>query len=84
MPGHNLVRTYSMLGYEKTTGSIVMQTNVKQTAHELIEQLNDQASRNDVIYEMVVRKETGTGLVDSEAGQVTLAENILKEFGIQE
>ncbi len=84
MPSHNLVRTYSMLGYEKTTGSIVMQTNVKQTAHELIEQLNDQASWDDVIYEMVVKKEIETELADSETRRVTPVGYILKEFGIQE
>ncbi len=84
MPSHNLVRTYSMLGYEKIPGSIVMQTNVKQTAHELIEQLNDQASWDDVIYEMVLRKEIEAELADSAAGQVTPAGDILKESGIQE
>jgi len=61
-----------------------MQTNVKQTAHELIEQLNNQASWDDVIYEMVLRKEIESELTDSEAGRVTPAEDILKEFGIQE
>jgi len=61
-----------------------MQTNIKQTAHKLIEQLNDQASWDDVIYEMVVRKEIETGLADSEAGRVTPVEDILREFGIQE
>ncbi len=84
MPSHNLVRTYSMLGYEKTTGSIVMQTNVKQTAHALIEQLNDRASWDDVIYEMVLKKEIETELADSIAGQVTPAVDILKKSDIQE
>ncbi len=61
-----------------------MQTNVKQIAHELIEQLNDQASWDDVIYEMVLRKEIETELTNSEAGRLTPTEDILKTFGIQE
>ena len=55
--------------------------NVKQQAHELIDQLPDDATWRDVVYEMVVRREIELGLADSEANRTTPAEGVLKEFG---
>jgi hypothetical protein len=55
--------------------------NIKQQAHELIDQLPDNATWRDVVYEMVVRREVELGLSDSEANHTTPAEDVLKEFG---
>lgn len=58
-------------------------TTVKQQAHELIDQLPDNATWRDVVYEIVVRREIELGLADSEAGRTTPAEEVLKEFGFE-
>ena len=55
--------------------------NIKQQAHELIDQLPDNATWRDVVYEMVVRREIELGLADSDANRTTPAEDVLKEFG---
>jgi hypothetical protein len=49
-------------------------TNLKQVAHELIDKLPDDASWDDVVYEMVTRREIEAGLADSEANRSTLVE----------
>jgi predicted transcriptional regulator len=59
-------------------------TSVKQQAHELIDKLPDSATWRDVIYEMVVRHEIELGLADSEAGRTLSAEEVLKEFGLDD
>lgn len=60
-----------------------MQTaNVKETAHRLIDQLPDNASWRDIVYEIVVRREIELGLSDSEAGRTTAVADVMKEFGI--
>ena len=62
-----------------------MQTaNVKRAVHELADNLSNNATWDDVIYEMTVRKEIDQGMADSEAGRVTPVYDVLKEFGIAE
>ena len=56
--------------------------NIKQTAHQLIDQLPEDCSWNDAIYEMVVRREIDLGLEDSEAGRTMAVEEIRKEYGL--
>lgn len=56
--------------------------NIKDTAHQLIDQLPESCSWNDVIYEIVVRREIELGLEDSEAGRTTSVEDVRKEFGL--
>ena len=58
--------------------------NVKQQAHKLVDQLPDDATWDDVVYEMVTRREIEKGLADSHAGPTMLAEDVEKEFGITE
>lgn len=53
----------------------------KQQAHALIDKLPDNATWDDIVYEMVVRREIELGLADSEAHRTTPAEDVLKEFG---
>lgn len=55
--------------------------NIKQQAHELIDQLPDSATWRDVAYEMIVRREIELGMADSEANRTKSAEDVLKEFG---
>jgi hypothetical protein len=57
--------------------------NLKQTAHELIDQLPDNASWDDVVYEIVARREIELGLADSEANRTTPVEDVAKEFGLK-
>ena len=57
---------------------------IKQAAHQLIDQLPENATWNDVVYEMVVRQEIEKGLEDSEAGRTTPVEKVMEEFGLSE
>ena len=60
-----------------------MQTaSVKQAVHELAEQLSNDVTWDEVIYEMTVRSDIEKGMADSEANKVTTAKDVLKEFGI--
>jgi hypothetical protein len=43
-------------------------TNIKQEAHRLIEQLPENATRDDLMYEIYGRQGIEAGLADSEAG----------------
>jgi predicted transcriptional regulator len=70
-----------------TAGSEVMPAmeaakTPKAQAHELIDQLPDNASWHDLAYRMVVRWEIERGLADSDAGRVTPVEEVMREFGI--
>ena len=58
--------------------------NIKRAAHDLVDQLPDTATWDDVVYEMVVRREIEHGLADSDAGRVIPVEDIMEEFGITE
>ncbi len=56
--------------------------NLKQVAHQLIEKLPDDATWDDVVYEMVTRREIEKGLADSDANRTTPVEDVIKEFGV--
>lgn len=58
--------------------------NVKQQAHKLVDRLPDDATWDDVVYEMVARREIEKGLADSDAGRTMSVEDVEKEFGITE
>lgn len=58
--------------------------SIKQAAHQLVDQLPENATWDDVVYEMAVRREIEKGLADSDAGRVTSVEDVMKEFGITE
>ena len=57
--------------------------NLKQAAHYLIDQLPEEATWDDVVYEMVTRREIEAGLADSEAHRTTPAEDVQIEFGLK-
>jgi hypothetical protein len=56
--------------------------NLKKTAHELIDHLPENATWDDVVYEVVTRREIELGLADSDANRTTPVEDVIKEFGI--
>lgn len=55
---------------------------LKQKAHELIDQLPENATWHDVAYRAAVCADIEAGLADSAAGRVTPVEDILKELGL--
>ncbi|MHB8741526.1 MAG: hypothetical protein ACYC9L_00220 [Sulfuricaulis sp.] len=57
--------------------------NLKQAVHQLIDKLPDNATWDDVVYEIVTRREIGLGLADSEANRTTPVGNLAKEFGLK-
>jgi len=62
-----------------------MQTaEMKNVAHQLIDQLPEGSTWNDAIYEMVVRREIDLGIEDSNAGRITSLNDVRKEFGLDE
>lgn len=62
-----------------------MQTSmdVKQAAHQAIDQLPTDATWDDVLYSVVERREIELGLADSDAGRTTPVEDVMREFGIK-
>ena len=56
--------------------------NIKETAHQLIDQLPEHTTWDDVIYKLELRREIEEGLADSEAGRTTPADEVRKEFGL--
>lgn len=58
-------------------------TSLKQAAHQLIDKLPEDATWDDVVYEMVARREIELGLADSDANRTTPVEDVAKEFGLK-
>jgi predicted transcriptional regulator len=56
----------------------------KQLAHELIDELPDSASWDEVMYKLAVRRSIERGLQDADAGRVTDVRDIRKEYGLPE
>lgn len=54
-----------------------MATTAKETARQIIEHLPDQATWNDIMYELHVKQKMEEGLADIEAGR-TLSHEALK------
>ena len=53
----------------------------KQIALQLIDKLPDNATWDDVVYKIVVRREIDLGLADSDANRTPPAEDVIKDFG---
>ncbi len=56
--------------------------NIKEEARKLIENLPDDSTWEDLMYQIYVRESIESGLTDSEAGRVTDVEDVRKEFGL--
>ena len=58
--------------------------DVKKQAHELIDQLPDPATWEDVAYRIGVRASIERGLADAEAGRVMTTEELRESLGLTE
>jgi len=56
---------------------------VKEKAHQLLDKLPDSATWDDVVYELAVRRSIERGLDDADAGRLTDAKDVRREFGIE-
>ena len=57
-------------------------TNIKQEAYRLIEQLPENATWDDLMYEIYVRQAIEAGLADSEAGRTLAVKEVRAKFGL--
>ena len=58
--------------------------NLKQQAHQLIDQLPDTATWDDVVYQLAVRRSVEKGLAQADAGLLIPAEDLLKELSAED
>jgi hypothetical protein len=61
-----------------------LQTNVKSEAHRIVDQLPDNASWEDLIYQLYVRQSIEAGMRDAEAGRLETVAEVRREFGLPE
>jgi predicted transcriptional regulator len=57
-------------------------TNIKQEAHRLIEKLPENATWDDIMYEIYVRQAIDAGLADSQAGRTLDVKEVRAKFGL--
>ena len=57
--------------------------NLKDEAHRLVDRLPEQATWDDLMYEIYVRQSVEAGVRDSEANRVTDTDSIRKSFGLR-
>ena len=57
---------------------------IKQQARKLVEDLPEDITWDDLVYEVITRREVEKGLADSQAGRTTPVDDVAKEFGISE
>ena len=73
-----------MLGlYCREVTAMQAVTDIKQTAHRVVDQLPSNASWDDLLYRLVERREIELGLADSEAGRITPVAEVMKAFDIK-
>lgn len=58
--------------------------SVKQYLHTLAEQLSEDATVDDALYHLVMRREIEAGFADSEADRTVLVEELMQRRGIVE
>lgn len=56
----------------------------KQQAHSMIDQLPEDATWDDLMYQIYVRESIEKGLEDAEAGKLTSVQDVRKEYGLPE
>jgi hypothetical protein len=61
-----------------------MPDNLKEAAHRIVENLPDDATWEDLIYQIYVRQSIEAGLVDSEAGRTIDVGEVRARFGLPE
>ena len=57
-------------------------STVKQEARQLIENLSDEASWDDLMYQIYVREAIEAGLEDSQAGRTMEVKEVRARFGL--
>jgi predicted transcriptional regulator len=57
-------------------------TNVKQEARRLVDNLPENATWDDLMYEIYVRQAIEAGLADSEAGRILDVKEVRAKFGL--
>jgi len=57
-------------------------TDIKREAHHLLDKLPDDATWDDLMYEIYVRQAIEAGLEDSEAGRTTDVREVRAKFGL--
>ena len=58
--------------------------NVKQQAHQLVEKLPDNATWDDLMYEIYVRQAIEAGIRDSDAGKTQDVKEVRVRLGLAE
>ena len=58
--------------------------NIKQEAHRLLERLPDQATWDDLMYQIYVRQAIEAGIKDSDEGRTIDVKEVRKKFGLIE
>jgi hypothetical protein len=61
----------------------MVSTNIKQEAYRLVEQLPDNATWDDLMYEIYVRQAIEAGLEDSHAGRTLNVKDVRAKFGLK-
>jgi predicted transcriptional regulator len=56
---------------------------LKQQAHEMIDNLPESATWDDVAYEAELRASIEHGLGDAEAGRILTVDDLMEEFGVE-
>jgi hypothetical protein len=56
-------------------------TNIKQAAHRLIEQLPENATWDDLMYEIYIRQAIEAGIIESEAEHTLEVKEVRTKFG---
>ena len=59
-----------------------MSATVKEAAARLVSELPDDATWDDLMYQIYVRQTVDAGLADSDAGRTTSVEDVRSEFGL--
>ena len=57
-------------------------STIKEDAHRLVDQLPDDATWDDLMYEIYVRQAVEAGLQDSQEGRTTPVEEVRRQFGL--
>lgn len=70
---------YNLFRFSEST----METkNIKEAARQLIEQLPENSTWDDLMQEIYVRQAIEAGLADSESGKVFSVEEVRAKFGL--
>jgi predicted transcriptional regulator len=69
---------------ERSRGAAMPNPTIKDVARRLVERLPENATWDDVEYEIYVRRAIEAGLAESDAGETVPVEEIRREFGLPE